>query len=137
MTLLRIGPPDTGGGFIREHRRHFSNRPTWFSSNRCRNELLAIQTELHTRRVRVNRWLSTKDGEDQAQNDADQDAGDDRKIEREIALPVPNIARQTPQPRRSEAAPKKQADYGYDDADDQQNSPDVAHSVNLAGTRQL
>ena len=49
--------------------------------------------------------LPAEEGEDQAQDDANNNAGDDREIERGVSPLNPDVAGQTAQPTGAEAAP--------------------------------
>src|SRR3977135_1627927 len=107
MTLLRIGPPETGGGSIRGQRRHWSKRATCrFNSCCCLRDarLIAIAVQ-----------LPTEERQDQADDNANEEAGDDRKVESGIAAFDPDVAGQTAQPASPEPTPEREAkDRDYD-----------------------
>jgi len=52
----------------------------------------------------------TKDRQDQAEQNADEDAGDEGKIEGGVLALDPDVTRQTPQPFRGKSAPKHEAE---------------------------
>ena len=94
IILLTIAPPVTGGGIMRGQRRHWTSRATCASRSCCRSEAFRI-CKLHSRAIEVNSPLPAKEREDQSQNDADNDAGNDREIEHGISALDPDIAGQT------------------------------------------
>jgi hypothetical protein len=78
----------------------------------------------------ANSGLTTKyrkEREDQAQKDAENDAGDDGKIKRRMFALDANIAGQSAQPFWREAAPHHQPDKRRGDADDHDESSQFAH----------
>ena len=76
-----------------------------------------------------------EDGEEQAQDNAEDDAGDDRKIKCRMLALDPDIARQSSQPFRSEAAPHDQSDQRRDYTDDQDKFPQLAHNSKSCANR--
>jgi hypothetical protein len=61
--------------------------------------------------------LSSEDRHDQAEQDANENAGNDREIEYRVAALDANVAWETPQPFRGEAAPENKSDEKNDGAD--------------------
>src|SRR5438105_7663985 len=84
------------------------------------------------KRVPSQAPLSAKEGEDQAKNDTDDNAGDDRKIERGVSAFNPDIAWETAQPTGAEAAPQQGADQDDHDSDDDEKFADFGHRVHFA-----
>jgi hypothetical protein len=68
-----------------------------------------------------------KQREDQAQNDAEKDAGDDGKIKRGMFALDPNIAGQSAQPFWHQTAPHYQPEKRRGDADDDDEFSQLAH----------
>ena len=71
----------------------------------------------------------TKDRQDQAEQNADDDAGDEGKIKGGVLALDPNITGQPSQPFRREPAPHHQTHERDDDTDDDCKLPKVAHTV--------
>src|ERR1700693_553998 len=68
-----------------------------------------------------------EDPHPQTEHDADDDAGDDGK-KKGVLWPLDsNVARQTPEPLGSEAAPQNKAEHEHNRADDNQEFSDVVH----------
>ena len=74
---------------------------------------------------------ASEDRQDQAEQNADDNAGDDRKIKGGVAALDPNVAGQTSQPFWGEAAPENKTNHRRDYADDDQEFPEVAHERRL------
>jgi hypothetical protein len=89
---------------------------------------MMIERDLLVRRGNVFQWSPTKDRQQEAEHDADDDAGDDRKIKCGVLALDPNVARQTPKPFRSKSAPKDKADDCKDDTNDDQEFSKLAHA---------
>jgi len=103
---------------MRGQRRHCRSAATCRLSRSCRCKITGIE------RVR----LSAQEGENHAQDDADNDASDDGKVEPGAAAFDPNVARQAPEPVAAKASPKNCADEcDHDPEDDEQ----FAHFVHL------
>jgi hypothetical protein len=64
-----------------------------------------------------------KDRHEQAERDADDEAGDDRKIESAVFAFDADVAGQTTKPPWSEAAPENRAEDKHNRADDHQKFP--------------
>src|SRR5882724_8294574 len=77
----------------------------------------------------MGKWSAPENRQQQAQHDAENDAGNDRKIERGMLAFDADVARQSSQPFRREAAPHYQAHKRHDDANDDHVSPQLAHST--------
>lgn len=70
-----------------------------------------------------------KDRQQQAEHDADDDAGDDRKIERGVLTLYPNVAWQATKPFRSKAAPENEADNHQHNSDYDQKFSKLGHAM--------
>lgn len=70
---------------------------------------------------------TTEDREEQAQHDANDDAGDDRKIETSVRAFDPDVAGQASQPFRSESAPQDQPEDHGDCAKQNKEFTNFAH----------
>src|SRR6202008_4746938 len=69
-----------------------------------------------------------KDRHDQTQHDADNDAGDDREIERRVTTLDSNVARQSTYPFRRESGPKDYPNKCNHGADHDQNFAELSHT---------
>jgi hypothetical protein len=87
-----------------------------------------MQIELPLFLPRRGHRLTTKEKrEEQAQNNAEDDAGNDREIETEVASLDANVARQTSDPTGAEAAPKSQSNQDNDDPEDDEDFANFGH----------
>ena len=77
----------------------------------------------------ILKWSASEDRQKQAEHDAEDDAGDDRKIKCRVAALDPNISGQAPEPSRREPAPHHQTHERDDDTDDDCKLPKFAHTV--------
>src|SRR5215469_14152882 len=80
----------------------------------------------------LEKWLPPEDREQQAQQDAENDAGDNRKIERGMSALDPNVAGQPSQPLRHEPAPHRQSHQRGHYANDGDEFPQLAHIQKVA-----
>src|SRR5215218_3220708 len=74
---------------------------------------------------------------DDCEHDAEQEAGDDRKLEREVLLLDGDIAREPTEWAEPAEFPNQRADNGEQQSRDDHEFPDVLHASLLAGTIQL
>jgi hypothetical protein len=75
--------------------------------------------------------LPAEEGEDQTQHDANNDAGDNWEIERAVAAFDADIARQTSEPARANAAPKQEAKKNDHGSEDDEKFSQLGHAVIL------
>ncbi len=68
-------------------------------------------------------------------DDAEQDAGRDRKIETRVAVLVGDVARQPPQPAEPASRPDPRSRRRDDEAEDEDDFAEVLHGDNLAQFR--
>ena len=78
----------------------------------------------------MHQTLSSKERQNQAYDDADDDAGDDREIKTGMAALNANISWQTSKPSATHACPQRRADEHSDKADDDEQFPEFLHLAN-------
>ena len=88
--------------------------------------------EGNSRGFEVNSFLPPKKGEDQAENNADDNAGDDWEVKRGVSALNPDIARETAQPTGAEPTPQEGSDQEDHDPDDDEKFSDFGHRVHFA-----
>jgi hypothetical protein len=85
------------------------------------------QTNLSARCGHFAKGSTTKDRQDQAQQNADDDAGDDGKIKSGVLALDPDVARQTPEPFWSKSTPKHEAKQNGNCAENNQKFSHLTH----------
>ena len=79
--------------------------------------------------VRFNRRLPAKERKDQTQHDADDDAGNDRKIESAVSSFDSDVAGQTSQPTHTDASPKQNAKNDDHEANNDEQFSELRHTL--------
>src|SRR6266496_1364038 len=80
----------------------------------------------------IRKWSASEDRQKQAEHDAQNDAGDDGKIKCGMFALDPDVAGQSSQPFRCEAAPDYQSHQRHDYADDKHEFSELTHRVKVA-----
>ena len=96
----------------------------------CSHGLVAVRTRPDNTQDLTGyrcKWLPPEDREQQAQQDAENDAGDNGKIERGMSALDPNVAGQPSQPLRHEPAPHRQSHQRGHHANDGDEFAKLAH----------
>src|ERR1700716_2410263 len=75
----------------------------------------------------TTRGSAPEDVEDRRQQEAEQQRGHERKVEREVALPIDDVAGQPAQARDPGPQGKKQADDEEHAAEDEERAADLRH----------
>jgi hypothetical protein len=70
-----------------------------------------------------------KERDQQTQDDADDDAGDDREIKAAVLTLDPNVTWQAAEPFRGEPTPQNEPEDDNDHADDHEKFANVMHAV--------
>jgi hypothetical protein len=90
--------------------------------------------------MRRERWrLPAKEGKDQSEHDANNDAGDDGKIQSTVCTFDADVAGQASYPARINPAPEKKAKNDDDDTDHHEELPELRHTLishKIPGERQ-
>ena len=71
--------------------------------------------------------MPSKQPQNERKDSADQQTGDNRKVEAEVVFAVVDIAGQAAKPAFAEARPKESANSGKDQAGDNQKLSDILH----------
>lgn len=80
-------------------------------------------------RTTIGKWSAPENRQEQAQHDAENDAGDDGKIKCGMLALYADVAGQSSQPFRREAAPHHQTHERDDDSDEDHEFSQFPHST--------
>src|SRR6266403_491374 len=80
----------------------------------------------------ILKWSASEDRQKQAEHDAEDDAGNDGEIKCGMFALDPDVAGQSSQPFRCEAAPHYQSHQRHDYADDDHEFSELTHRVKVA-----
>jgi hypothetical protein len=154
ITLLTMGPPETGLDSMRGQRRQPSRRLTCRLSNSCRLGVIMWNSENGARTPRTPKALRAKltsgylfrdafgvrcvlasfstpenreERQNQTQDNAENNAGNDGKIERRMFALDTNVTWQSAQPFWRETAPHHQTHQRRDYANDHDELSQFAH----------
>src|SRR5438552_8934128 len=80
----------------------------------------------------ILKWSASEDRKKQAEHDAEDDAGNDGEIKGRMFALDPDVAWQSSQPIRCEAAPHYHSHQRHDYADHDHESSELTHRVKVA-----